>query len=66
MTTRAKATQADIRRAIRAALASGLRVLAVHPDGTVVVDNGAEPHPLAPVAPVPSDAQGWGGIHAED
>jgi len=66
VTTRAKATQADIRRAIRAAMDSGLRVLAVRPDGTIVVDNGAEPHPLVPVAVTAADAQGWGGINAED
>lgn len=66
MTVKAKATQADIKRAICAARASGLRVLAVRPDGTVITGEPSDPHPLVPVAEPGDDAQGWEGILADD
>lgn len=42
MTTRAAATQAQIKRAISAALQCGLAVKAIRPDGTVEVIEVAE------------------------
>ena len=47
MTTRLPFTEHSLRRAIAAARKSGLRVLGVRPDGTVIVDDGNSPHPLA-------------------
>lgn len=41
-------TQATVRRAIAAAHRSGLRVVGIRPDGTVIVDGGENPHPLIP------------------
>jgi hypothetical protein len=40
MTTRLPFTQASLRRAIEAAHKAGLRVTAIRPDGTLIVDDG--------------------------
>jgi hypothetical protein len=63
MTKRAIFTQADIRRAIKAAQSVGLRIAGVRPDGIVIVHDGD--NPLVPVAgPGPAiqatDAARWG------
>lgn len=49
MTARAPASQASIRRAISAARKEGLHVLAIRPDGTVVV--GKQPIETTDVIP---------------
>lgn len=41
-------TQAAVKRAIAAAQRSGLRVVGIKSDGTVMVDSGETPHPLIP------------------
>jgi hypothetical protein len=46
-------TKAGLRRRIEAALNAGLRVTAIRPDGTVVVDDRTEP--VARVASVDHD-----------
>ena len=51
MTKRARVTQAEIARAIRAAKKEGLRIYGVRPDGTVLV---AEPD-----APVQAESSKW-------
>jgi hypothetical protein len=40
MTARLPFTQASLRRAIEAAHKAGLRVTAIRPDGTLIVDDG--------------------------
>lgn len=64
MTTKARATQAEIKRAIRAAQDAGLRVVgfSIGPDGTLTVHSNESPG----LVPATADAQGWEGIHAED
>lgn len=39
MSRRAGATQAEIRRIIKAAIKEGLHIVGIKPDGTVIVDN---------------------------
>jgi len=64
MTKPAAVTEATLRRAIRAAQRSGLRVTGIAPDGTVLVSNGENGAPdetptLAP-AHHAADARRWG------
>lgn len=47
MTTRVVCTEAQIRRAIKAAQKEGLPIAGVRPDGTIII---GEPPSLAPVA----------------
>ena len=55
MTTKMAFTEASIRRAAQGARKAGLRVIAIRPDGTVIVDQGDGPLPgLAPPLPLPS------------
>ncbi len=64
-TKRGPYTQRAIERAIRAALAAGLKVVAVRPDGTVLT----EPNSALPIAPVltytpkPRDAREKLGVY---
>jgi hypothetical protein len=46
-------TKAGLCRSIEAVLKAGLRVTAIRPDGTVVVDDGSEP--IAGIASVDHD-----------
>lgn len=64
MTTRARATQAEIKRAILAAREAGLVVsgVSIAPDGTLTVHGGETPG----LVPNAVNAQGWEGIHADD
>lgn len=56
-------TEASIRRAVSAARKAGLRVVAIQPDGTVVVedgDDGATPLPPAEdVGQIPPSSSKW-------
>lgn len=52
MTKALPITEMAVRRAIRAAQKEGLRVVGIRTDdGTLIVDNGENPHPLVPTAP---------------
>lgn len=64
MTRPSRATQAEIKRAIRAAQDAGLRVagFSIAPDGTLTVHSGDAPGLVPATAP----AQGWEGIHADE
>lgn len=64
MAKRASATQAQVRRSIKAARQEGLGVAGIKPDGTVVVYEGGE-NPLVPVdqstlTQQDTDALRWG------
>jgi hypothetical protein len=62
LTTKMTFTEACIRRAAQGARKAGLRVIAIRPDGTVVVDQGDGPLPgLAPPLPLPSK---WDDVEA--
>lgn len=53
MTTKAAATQMSIQRAIRAAQKQGLHVLAIRPDGTVIIGE----HPIETTDVIPTAPQ---------
>jgi hypothetical protein len=57
VTKRATATQAQVRRMIKAAKWEGLHVAGIRPDGTVVTYSG-EHNPLAPVDRGATDLSG--------
>lgn len=48
-------TEHALKRAIAAARKSGLRITGIRPDGTLTVEDGADPC-LAPAAPLPQSA----------
>jgi hypothetical protein len=67
MTKAVSFTRASVRRAIEAARKAGLRVTAIRPDGTVVVNDGE--NPLDSVAPLAPDGDTaalakWGDVQA--
>lgn len=49
MTKAVSFTQASLRRAIEAARKAGLRVTAIRPDGTVIVDQQDSPQAFSPL-----------------
>jgi hypothetical protein len=49
MTKTVSFTQASVRRAIEAARKAGLRVTAIRPDGTLIVDEKDSPQALSPL-----------------
>jgi hypothetical protein len=53
MTKPASATQAQINRAIRAAVKAGLRVSGIAPNGTVLIDSSDSPTKI--ILPIPAD-----------
>ena len=55
LTKPAAATQAQVKRNIRAALAAGCRVRGIAPDGTVLLADGEEPVSVEPPAPEPGE-----------
>jgi hypothetical protein len=63
MTARAPATETTIRRAIAAARKAGLYVLAIRPDGTVVVGerpiDSADVIPAVPKSPDEAEREFW-------
>jgi hypothetical protein len=67
LTKRAAATQAQVRRNIKAARLEGLRIAGIRPDGTLIVGDGDIP--LSPVLDCGLDDQAasiskWGDIEA--
>ena len=67
MTKAVSFTQASVRRAIEAAHKAGLRVTAIRPDGTVIVNDGENPpDSIAPLAPDGDTAAlvKWGDVRA--
>jgi len=60
-------TQAGLRRAIKAARDSGLRITGIRPDGTLVVNDGE--NPLPDIAPSSGESEAsansrWGDVQA--
>ncbi len=49
MTKTTSFTQASLRRAIEAARKAGLRVTAIRPDGTLIIDEQDNPQPVNPL-----------------
>jgi hypothetical protein len=67
VTARLPFTQAAVRRTIGAALKSGLRVVGIRSDGTVIVDDGGNHHPLLPKGGTEmhvSDPSKWEDVEA--
>ena len=62
MTAKLAFTEASLRRAVQGARKAGLRVIAIRPDGTVIVDQGDDTlSGLAPPLPLPSK---WEDVEA--
>jgi hypothetical protein len=64
MTRRAAATQAQVRRNIKAARLEGLRIAGIRPDGTLIVGDGDIPLSRCGLDEQAASISKWGDIEA--